>query len=152
MYFQFDPILKKKPKSIINHKSSNLFNVSDLVLVSWGWFQIENKYLLRFSYLYLLRKSSLGLDGQWLPKQDDFMKYLLMPCPSTGPKLFCAGPNFLCKVKNLIAFSASSKTFVPAQKLNLLNENHLLVWHKMFVTSAICISSFDILKIWTSPK
>ena len=57
-----------------------------------------------------------------------------MPYPSTGPKMFCAGPNFLSHSKNLIAFSASSKTFVPAQKIIFLNGNHLLVWHKMFGT------------------
>ena len=56
----------------------------------------------------------------------------LMPCPFTGPKMFCAGPNFLSQPKNLTAFSASSKTFVPAQKPILLNANHLFVWHKKF--------------------
>jgi hypothetical protein len=61
----------------------------------------------------------------------------LMPCPFTGPKMFCAGPNFLSQPKNLTAFSASSKTFVPAQKPILLNANHLFVWHKMFVTATI---------------
>ena len=61
-----------------------------------------------------------------------------MPCPSTGPKMFCAGPNFLSQPKNLTAFSASSKTFVLAQKTILLNANHLFVWHKMFVTATIC--------------
>ena len=35
-----------------------------------------------------------------------------MPCPFTGPKNFCDGPNFLGKTKNLIAFIASSKTFI----------------------------------------
>ena len=52
--------------------------------------------------------------------------------PFTGPKIFCASPNFLSHPKSLTAFSASSKTFVPAQKLILLNGNHLFVWHKMF--------------------
>ena len=61
-----------------------------------------------------------------------------MPCPSTGPKMFCGGLNFLSQSKNLIAFSASSKTFVPAQKPISLNSNHLLFWHKMFVTGTIC--------------
>jgi len=61
-----------------------------------------------------------------------------MPCPFTGRKMFCAGPNFLSQPKNLIAFSASSKTFVPAQKTILLKSNHLFVWHKMFVTATIC--------------
>ena len=55
-----------------------------------------------------------------------------MPCPFTGLKMYCAGPNFLSKPKTLTAFSASSRTFVPTQKPNLLNGNHLLVWHEMF--------------------
>ena len=61
-----------------------------------------------------------------------------MPCPFTGCKIFCAGPNFLSQPKNLTAFSASSKTSVPAQKTILLNANHLFVWHKIFVTATIC--------------
>ena len=61
-----------------------------------------------------------------------------MPCPFTGPKSFCAGSNFLSQPKNLTALIASSKIFVPAQKIILLNANHLFVWHKMFVTTTIC--------------
>ena len=47
-----------------------------------------------------------------------------MPFPSTGPKMFCAGPIFFGLVQklNYICF--------PLQKLNLLYGNHLLVWHK----------------------
>ena len=62
----------------------------------------------------------------------------LMPCPFTGRKMFCASPNILSQPKNLTAFSASSKTFVPAQKTILLNANHLFVWHKRVVTCTIC--------------
>jgi hypothetical protein len=67
-----------------------------------------------------------------------FGKPVLMSCPFTGPKMFCAGPNFLSQPKNLTAYSASSKTFVLAQKTILLNANHIFVWHKMFVTATIC--------------
>jgi hypothetical protein len=67
-----------------------------------------------------------------------FLSYFGIPIYFTGPKMFCAGPKFLSQPKNLTAFSASSKTFVPAQKPILLNANHLFVWHKMFVTSTIC--------------
>jgi hypothetical protein len=67
--------------------------------------------------------------------------------------MFCAGPYFLRQSKDLFAFSASSKTFVPAQKQNLLNGNQLLVRHKMFGTGTKCVSIFGLaLKIWTSPK
>ena len=71
-----------------------------------------------------------------------------MPCPFTVPKMFCAGPNFLSQPKNLIAFSASSKPFVSAQKtfywMQIVSlsgtkylwlpqyENEFLVWHKNF--------------------
>ena len=61
-----------------------------------------------------------------------------MPCPLTGPKMFCAGPNFLSKPKNLTAFSASLKPFVPAQKTILLNVNHLFVRQKICVTAKKC--------------
>ena len=62
----------------------------------------------------------------------------LMPFPYTGPNMFFASANFLSQPKNLTAFIASSKTFVPAQKTILLNANHLSVWHKMIVTATIC--------------
>jgi hypothetical protein len=51
---------------------------------------------------------------------------------------FYRSQNFLSQPKNLIAFSASSKTFVLTQKTILLNANHLFVPHKMFVTATIC--------------
>jgi hypothetical protein len=50
----------------------------------------------------------------------------ILPCPFTGPKMFCACPNFLSQPKNVIAFSASSKTFVPAQKPILLFQINFL--------------------------
>ena len=73
-----------------------------------------------------LKDNSSGLQG------------LLMPCPFTGLIMFCAVPNFLRQPKHLTAFSASSKTFVPAQEPILLNANHLFVLHKMFVIGTIC--------------
>ena len=70
------------------------------------------------------------MDGTFLNNKFNFFKLQLMPCPFTGPKMFFAGQNFFSQPKNLTAFSASSKTFVPAQKP--------IVWHKMFVTATIC--------------
>ena len=63
-------------------------------------------------------------------------------------------PKFLSQTKNLIAFSHSSKSFVPAQKLNLVNENHLLLWHKTFVINwhNMYINFWSGTKIRTSPK
>ena len=53
-------------------------------------------------------------------------------CKCVCNQMLCAGPNFLRQPKNLTAFGASSKTFVPEQKPILLNANHLFVWRKMF--------------------
>ena len=60
-----------------------------------------------------------------------------LSCPSTGPKIFCAGTNFLRWKKNWIESSAAPKSFIPAQKLNLSNGNHLLVCQKKFGAAII---------------
>ena len=39
-----------------------------------------------------------------------------MPCPFTGPEMFWAGPNFLCRTKNLFAYCGSHKHFVLEKK------------------------------------
>ena len=44
-------------------------------------------------------------------------KEILMPCPFTGPKMFCASPNFLCRTKNFITYCGSHKYFVPDKKM-----------------------------------
>ena len=62
----------------------------------------------------------------------------LMSWPSTGPKMFCAGPIFLSQTKNLIASSADPKNFAPAKNLNLLNANHLLSGTKSLNQPYIC--------------
>ena len=41
----------------------------------------------------------------------------LMPCPFTGPKMFCAGPIFFCQTKNLFTYCGSHKHFVPDKKM-----------------------------------
>ena len=43
-----------------------------------------------------------------------------MPRPSTGPKMFWACPNILCRTKKYFAFIATPKNFVLALKLNLI--------------------------------
>ena len=60
-----------------------------------------------------------------------------MPCPFTGPKMFCAVPNFLCQSKNL--FCARQKDGLHSVKLcwhknfeEELNAVKFLVWLKKF--------------------
>jgi hypothetical protein len=57
-----------------------------------------------------------------------------MPCPFTGSKMFCAGPNILRQPKNLSAFSASSEKFCAGTKVfeEALNAIKFLDWLKKF--------------------
>ena len=41
----------------------------------------------------------------------------LLPCPFTGPKMFWAGPNFLCQTKSLFTYCGSRKHFLPDKKM-----------------------------------
>ena len=69
------------------------------------------------------------------------------------PKCFVPVQIFWTRPKIELNFSAFPKSFVPVKKLNLLYENHLLVWHKKFGTGTIYKSVFVMAqKIWTSPK
>ena len=46
-----------------------------------------------------------------------FYIYRFVPCPFTGPKMFWAGPNFLCQNKKLFTYCGSHKNFVPDKKM-----------------------------------
>ena len=85
------------------------------------------------------------------------LTYLLMPCPFTGPKMFWASPNFLSHSKNLIAFSASSKTFVPTKKIKFAERKssfgvaqNVCDWHKhkMYINFWSGPKKFDQAKIF----
>ena len=62
--------------------------------------------------------------------------------------MFCVGPNFLSQAKNLTAFSAFSKTFVPAQKQFYWMQIIFFFWHKMFVTATISGQYVDKFLFW----
>ena len=75
----------------------------------------------------ILRFKFFGLENQ---QQSDFImieqvfdiskSVLLMPCPFTGPKMFYASPNFLCRIYQKfihILCQCSDKHFVPEQKM-----------------------------------
>ena len=54
------------------------------------------------------------------PKCMNILCDALMPCPFTGPKMFWAGPNFLCqncRTKNLFTYCGCHKHFVPDKKI-----------------------------------
>ena len=59
----------------------------------------------------------------------------VMPCPSTGPKIFWVGPHFLCRTKNLITYCSSHKQF-------LLEKKYYLLSVKLFFVSAQKFLSF----------
>ena len=61
--------------------------------------------------------------------------------------MFCTGPNFLSHAKNLTAFSASSKTFVPAQKNNFAERKSSFCLAQNF-----CDRHNMIINVWTGSK
>ena len=84
-------------------------------VLGWSKFFVPDQ-----KFIYILWQSQTFCARQ----KDDLhsVKLVFVPAqkvlnalPFTGPKMFCAGPNFLSHPENLIAYSASSKTFVPAQ-------------------------------------
>ena len=64
-------------------------------------------YLLWF-HMKIWNSKFFGAKIYWILFSSN-CKQLVLPCPFTSPKMFCAGPNFLSQPKNLTAFSASSK-------------------------------------------
>ena len=76
-----------------------------------------------------------------------------MPCPFTGPKMFCAGPNFLSQPKNLFTFCAIHKHFVPDKKMICIQQNCFLCRRKSFWRGTKCSQIFWLAqKIWTGTK
>ena len=61
----------------------------------------------------------------------------LIPCPFTGCKMFCAGPNFFCRTKNLFTYCASHKHFVPDKKMICI---HALSFYRS--QNVLCRSKF----------
>ena len=64
--------------------------------------------------------------------------FSFMPCPSTSPKIFCAGPNFLSQSKNLIVFSGLFKNFCAGTDTKFIEwkssfgvAQNVWDWHKM---------------------
>jgi hypothetical protein len=54
-----------------------------------------------------------------------------MPCPFTIPKMFWAGPNFLCQSTQKDDLHSVKLFFVPVLE-ELLNKVKFLGWHKIF--------------------
>ena len=93
----------------------------ELYIISYPYLKFFSSLYFSFSFAHLIFFTIQSFFTTIFTRVQDLH---LMPCPFTGPKIFCAGPNILCQPKNLTAFSASSKTFVPAQKIILLTANH----------------------------
>ena len=58
-----------------------------------------------------------------------FITIVLLPCPFTGPKMFCAGPNFLSQPKNL----------VPLQKLLYRHKKQFCWMQIIFLSGTKCL-------------
>ena len=77
-----------------------------------------------------------------------------MLCPFTGPKMFWAGPNFLCQTKNLFTYILwQSQMFCARQKNDLHSVKFFLCRHKSFWRGTKCSQTLGLAqKIWTGTK
>ena len=67
-----------------------------------------------------------------------------MPCPFTGHKMFCVGPNFLCRTKNSFTYCASHKHFVPDKKDDLHSVKvGFCAGTKVFEEALIAVKNLD---------
>ena len=113
---------------LLEFRSSN-WNTKEMS-IKWTWSDANfrpyqpkilklNKYLNQFSSnfraLYIF-KSDL-VTREIVKKNFNKPCKRLMPCPFTGPKMFCAGPNFLCLTKNVFTYGGSHKNFEPDKKM-----------------------------------
>ena len=76
-----------------------------------------NLFLLAVKNMYIKFEIQMSVPNFLNCTKTQYTHKNLMPCPFTGPKMFCAGPNILSQPKNLTAFSASHKHFVPDKKM-----------------------------------
>ena len=115
--------LEKLEKSNLENKSISRF-FDDYIFLS------ADKLMSRFSGKRLIGWIGLIVNAhirnrvdcsifisKWFFYRNNGMKLFLMPCPFTGPKIFCAGPNFLSQHKNLFTYCASHKHFVQDKKM-----------------------------------
>ena len=74
---------------------------------------------IQHEYADLVSEDFESSDDSYSPacKVHNYTDLILLPCPFTGRKMFCAGPNFLCQTKNLFTYCASHKHFVPDKKM-----------------------------------
>ena len=82
----------------------------------------KNQMWLQFMFP---EKATKKLSSTWI-------WHKLMPCPFTGPKMFWAGPNFLCQTKRWFAFSKIVFCTGPKVFEEALNAVKFLGWLKKF--------------------
>ena len=71
-----------------------------------------------------------------------------MPCPLTGPKMFWAGPNFLCQTKKLFRYCGSNKHFVPKKKWFAFSKIVFCAGTKVFEEALNAVKFLGWLKIF----
>ena len=70
----------------------------------------------------------------------------LMHCPFTGPKMFCAGPNFFCQTKNLFTYCGSHKILCQTIRRFAFSKIGFCAGTKVFEIFGLAQ------KIWTGTK
>ena len=95
-------------------------------LIQWEICFDQLKKISKYSYLgihyskhwnFVIFRSDDEMQWKIISEKLLYLSRTLMPCPFTGPKMFCTGPNFLCQTKNSSIYCGSHKQFVPDKKM-----------------------------------
>jgi hypothetical protein len=71
-----------------------------------------------------------------------------MPCPSTGPKIVCAGPNFLCQTKIYLDILPVPNFWCQTKRLFVLSKSHFSAGTKSFGVALNAIQFLVLHKIF----
>ena len=91
-------------------RSTNFFSMAAHTPYTWPLPAVQGK-------MVLTRQSFKSQGSFWPSCNKGYVIYRLLPCLFTGPKMFWAGPNFLCPTKNLFTYCGSHRHFVPDKKM-----------------------------------
>ena len=86
--------------------------------VDCPWGQIKSNQKLVFKMFTTFELSATYLPDVLACYSRCLVSKELMPCPFTGPKIFCAGPNFLSQPQKFIYILCQChKHFMPDKKM-----------------------------------
>ena len=125
----------------MHQKYNQTFHFSDTRMTLWF-----NRYSSKNVFSYILHMFKKSKHPAWRchtqNKRCRISVKSLMSCPFTGPKMFWAGPSFLCETKDLFTYCGSHKHFLLDKKDDLHSVKLVFVPVQQFLKRHYMHSNF----------